>query len=86
MTLMVHPSGAGSRGHLLPVHEHGERVVCQHDCHVILPLRGEPPHGEVSNDHCHPYASPGHTTIGSGLGRLGCGNAQTWLGQSGPNK
>ena len=47
-------------------------------------LGGKPPHGEVSNDHSCPYASPGHTTIGSGLGRLGHGNAQLWLGRSGP--
>jgi len=60
-------------------------VVRQHNiCHVILPLRGEPPHGEVSSDHNCPYASPGHTTVGSGLGRLGRGNALSWLSRSGP--
>ena len=54
-------------------------------CHVILPIRGEPPCGKVSSDHDCPCASPKHTTIGSGLGRLGCGKAQVWLSQSGPS-
>jgi len=54
-------------------------------CHVILPLGGEPPHGEVSSDHSRPCASPGHTADGSGLGRLGRGKARAWLGRSGPN-
>ena len=35
MTLMIHPSGAGSRGHLLPVHEHGESCAsAQLPCHL----------------------------------------------------
>jgi len=42
---------------------------------------GWPPHSEISNDHHCPFASPGHTTMGSGLGGLGRGKAWMWLGQ-----
>ena len=54
------------------------------DCHVMLPLGGEPPRSEDSSVHYCPYASPEHTTVGSGLGRLGRGRTRAWLGRSGP--
>jgi hypothetical protein len=69
---------SGSRGHVLPVLE------CEEGCALAqrLPRHctswGQPPHSKVSSDHYHPCASPGRTTMGSGLGRLGHGKARKW--------
>ena len=78
-TLMNHPSDVSSRGHLLPVHERGGSCASAQHLPRHFTSWGEPPHSEVSSDHNCPYASPGHTTVGSGLGRLGRGNALSWL-------
>jgi len=73
---------SGSRGQLLPVFDEENCALAQQ-----LPRhrtsRGQPPHSKGSSDHYRPYASPGHTAIGSGLGRLGRGKSRTWLGLSG---
>ena len=62
-----------SRGHLLSILKCGGGCVLAQQLPHHCTSWGQPPlsKGKGSNNHYHPCAPPGHTTIGSGLGGLG---------------